>query len=250
MIADLIDDKLNIRLITRNVMAVYSSDSNYTDEFLLKLKHSNYSVNDSILESSSIISYIKKTYNQCKNIFRFVKFNKHIDENKFIEYVNYFDIQYILWLHFYQLDNDTLSIVELLMQLASDKPIIITSYIEEKYYTKIFSLLFHVGLEDRLIIIPFSDIKVAANNSTCQCYVKDIDRISIQSRFPEAFIQEELHISDQLYDGTRPYLYQKSEVIIKPDSYKYSISEYFLIILFSIMMLFIRFNNWRYTYVT
>ena len=39
MIADLIDDKLDIRLISQNVMAVYSTNNEYKDSFIRKLKH-------------------------------------------------------------------------------------------------------------------------------------------------------------------------------------------------------------------
>lgn len=42
MIADLIHDKLKIRLITRNVMSVYSTNYKYTDEFLRTLKPVSY----------------------------------------------------------------------------------------------------------------------------------------------------------------------------------------------------------------
>ena len=42
MIADLVDDKLKLRFITRNVMSVYSTNNEYTDDFIRKLKHSDY----------------------------------------------------------------------------------------------------------------------------------------------------------------------------------------------------------------
>lgn len=246
MIADLVDDNLNIRLITRNVMAVYSTDQTYVDNFLLKLKHSSYIVNNTVTRSDSIISYVKNDYNKFRNVYRFVKSKKDLDVAKFIEYISFFNLQHLLWLHFYDIDCDTISLVELIMQLSSDKPIIITSYIDSKYYDRIFSLLFHVGLEDRLIIVPIKDVKTAANNSTCQCYIKDADKVSIHSRFPEAFIKEEFGIDDFIYTGLRPSIYHKNDIILSPVSYRYSFYEYLLIILFSIKMMFIHFTNWRY----
>ena len=246
MIADLIDDQLDIRLITRNVMSVYSTDKEYTDAFIRKLKHSNYEVNDKLVRSDSIISYIKKDYNLYKNVFRFVKSNRHIDADKFAEYLNYFDAHHLLWLHFNQLNEDDLRLVEILMQLSSDKPFVITDYIDNsKYKEKLYPLLFHVGLEDRMIIIPHEDINSAVNNSTCQCYVKFPDTAKIQSKFSDQFINEEFKTSTHYYTGHRPPVYVKDLNIIKHASYRYTLYELILIFLFSIKMLYISFYNWR-----
>jgi hypothetical protein len=46
MIADLLDDNFHIRLITRNVMTVYSTNKEYTDKFITKLKNSTYIINN------------------------------------------------------------------------------------------------------------------------------------------------------------------------------------------------------------
>lgn len=246
MIADLIDDQLDIRLITRNVMSVYSTDKEYTESFLRKIKHSEYEVEDKLVKSDSFISYIVKDYNIYKNVFRFVSSSKHIDTDKFIEYLNYFEAYHLLWLHFNQLNDDDLRLVEIVMQLASDKPVVITDYIDDsKYRDKLYPLLFHVGLEDRLIIVPSNDIKTAVNNSTCQCYVKQPNAAKIKSRFSDKFINEEFNTDLQYYTGKRPPVYVKDLNIIKPISYRYTLYELILIFLFSIKMLYITFNNWR-----
>ena len=249
MIADLIDDKLDVRLITRNVMSVYSTNSEYTDSFIRKLKHANYIIDDKKVKSDSFISYIKKDYNIYKNIFRFVNSNKHINTNKFIEYLNYFDLNHLLWVHFYQLSKDDQNLVEILMQLANDKPVVIIDYIDDTKYTdKLYSLLFHIGLEDRLIIVPHRNIKNAVNNSTCQCYVKRQDAVKIQSKFPDKFINEEFSTTYKYYTGHRPPVYMKDLNIIKPISYSYTLYEILLIMLFSIRMFYIAIYNWRHHY--
>ena len=247
MIADLIDDKLDVRLITRNIMSVYSTNNEYTDYFIRKIKHSAYDVNNKTIKSDSFISYIKKDYNIYKNIFRFVDSHKSINTSKFIEYLDYFDKAQLLWVHFYQLDNEDIFLVETLMQLASNKPVVVTGYIDEsKYRDKLYPLLFHVGLEDRLIIVPCKDIKIAVNNSTCQCYVKCPDAVKIQSRFPDKFINEEFKTSDKYYTGHKPPVYVKDlHNIVKPISYSYTFYEIILIFLFSIKSLYIAFFNWR-----
>ena len=246
MIADLIDDKLKLRFITRNVMSVYSTNSEYTDDFIRKLKHSNYIINKQSTSSDSFISYIKKDYNVYKNIYRFVKKHKQINTSKFIEYLNYFGLNHLLWVHFYQLGKDELSLVEILMQLSSDMPVIIIDYIDDlKYKDKLYSLLFHVGLEDRLVIVPFKNIADAVNNSTCQCYIKHLSAVKIQSDFSNDFINTEFNTSQEYYNGKRPNVYKKDNSAIVPASYRYSLYELLLILLFSIKMLFISLYNWK-----
>ena len=246
MIADLIDDKLNIRLITRNVMSVYSTNSDYTDSFIRKLKHSSYKINDKCVSSDNFISYVKKDYNIYKNIYRFVSKNKHINTDKFIEYLNYLGLNHLLWLHFYQLNKEDLNVVEILMQFASDKPVIIINYIDEsKYVEKLYSLLFYIGLEDRLVIVPYRDITKAVNNATCQCYVKQCGIAKIQSKFPNNFLNETFNTSDKYYTGLRPSVYRSESNVVKPISYTYSVYELILIMLFSIKMLYIHLYNWR-----
>lgn len=246
MIADIIDDKLDIRLISQNVMAVYSTNNEYTDAFLRKLKHSNYIINKQTVSSDSFISYIKKTYNIYENIFRFAKRHKQINYNKFVEYLNFLDLNHLLWTHFYQLDKDTLSLVEIVLQLSTNKQVVIIDYIDElECRKKLYTLLFHVGLENRLIIVPFKNIDEAVNNSTCQCYIKSLDSVKIQSRFPNEYIEKEFNTSHNYYTGLRPVVYRKTSDAIKPISYKYTLYEILLIILFSIKLLYITFNNWR-----
>ena len=250
MIADLIDSQLKIRLITRNVMSVYSTNNEYTDIFLRKLKRSSYEVNGKLVSSDSFISYVNKNYNRYKNLFRFANDNKSINTDKFIEYLNFLGLHHFLWLHFCQLDNDDLSLVELLLQLSSDKPIVITDYIDtNKHKDKLYTLVFHVGLEDRLIITPHTDIVSAVNNATCQCYVKSPTAAKIQRRFPDKFINEEFNTDTKYYSGKYPTMYIKDKTIIKPTSYRYTLYELLLIFLFSLKMIYISVYNWRSYYV-
>ena len=246
MIADIIDDTSDVRLITRNVMAVFSTNKEFTDSFILKLKHSSYYVNNNVTDSNKIISYIRKTYNIYENIFRFVSRHKEYSLEKFIEYLNFLDLSHFLWLHFYQLSSQDLSVVEILLQLSSYKPIVIIGYIDDlEYRDKLYSILFNIGLDDRLIIVPFKNISDAINNSTCQCYVKNTSEFKIQQRFSETFINKEFNTSLGYYLGIRPPIYSYNSPIITPISYKYSLYEIILIWLFSIKMLIIQFNNYR-----
>ena len=245
MIADLVDDKLKIRFITRNVMSVYSTNSEYTDAFIRKLKHSEYIINKQTQQSDSFISYTKKDYNIYKNILRYVKKCRHINTDKFIEYLNYFNLNHLLWMHFYQLSRDDRQLVDTLMLLSSNMQVIITDYIDDlKYRYKLYSLLFHVGLDDRLIIVPFKNITDAVNNSTCQCYVKNPCTVKIQSDFSNNFINTEFNTSLEYYNGLRPKIYKQCNSAIVP-TYKYSWCELLLIFLFSIKMIYISLYNLR-----
>lgn len=226
-------------------MSVYSTNSEYTDAFIRKLKHSKYIINKQIQQSDSFISYIKKDYNIYKNILRYVKKCKYINTDKFIEYLNYFGLNHLLWMHFYQLSRDDKSLVDILMLLASDMPVIIIDYIDElKYRQKLYSLLFHVGLDDRLIIVPFRNIADAVNNSTCQCYVKNQCAVKIQSNFSNNFINTEFNTSLEYYNGLRPKIYKQCNSAIVP-TYRYSWCELLLIFLFNIKMIYISLYNWR-----
>ena len=245
MIADLVDDKLKIRFITRNVMSVYSTNSEDTDAFIRKLKHSEYIINKQMHQSDSFISYTKKDYNIYKNILRYVKKCRRINTYKFIEYINYFDLNHLLWMHFYQLSRDDRQLVDTLMLLSSNMPVIVTDYIDDlKYRYKLYSLLFHVGLDDRLIIVPFKNITDAVNHSTCQCYVKNPCTVKIQSDFSNNFINTEFNTSLEYYNGLRPKIYKQCNSAIVP-TYKYSWCELLLIFLFSIKMIYISLYNWR-----
>lgn len=247
MIADLVNNNLKIRLITRNVMAVYSVNSDYTDAFIRTLKHSYYTVENKQIESTSFISFTVRNYNIYKNVFSYVKEITNVDVIKFSEYLNFLDLNHLLWLHFYQLSDVQIRIVELLLQLASNHKIIITDYIDslQEYSTKIYTLLFHVGLEDRLIIVPFTNISDAVNNSTCQCYVKAPTVAKIQQTFSSEFINSEFNSNIEYYNRSRPAIYKRNTNYLIPKSYKYSLFEMILIFLYSIKMLYIAFYNWR-----
>lgn len=244
MIADLIHDKLKIRLITRNVMSVYSTNYKYTDEFLRTLKHSNYVVNKQSSLSDSIVSYVKKNYNLYENIYLYSKHNKEIRTDKFVEYLNFLNLNHLLWLHFYQLSKEDLKLVELLLQLSTEKKFVIVDYIDSyKCKEKLYTLVFHVGLEDRLIMIPFRNIADAVNNSTCQCYVKKPNVAKIQATFSNEFINSEFNTSVDYYTKKRPLIYHANKNYIVP-SYRYTISEKFLIFLYNIKMTLIALFNW------
>ena len=148
-------------------------------------------------------------------------------------------------MHFYQLSRDDRRLVDILTLLASDMPVIITDYIDDlKYRHKLYSLLFHIGLNDRLIIVPFKNIEDAVNNSTCQCYVKHPCAVKIQSDFSNNFINTEFNTSLEYYNGLRPKIYRRCNSAIVP-TYRYSWCELLLIFLFSIKMIYISLYNWR-----
>ena len=245
MIADLIEST-SIRLITKNVMAVYSTNKEYTDYFIRYLKTHNYLVDGEPHTSNELIGYNKKTYNIYENIFRFVKRNSKFNADKFIEYLNYFNLSNLLWLHFYQLDEQALSLVEILLQLSTNKKIVIIDYIDEnKYKIKLYSLLLHVALDDRLIIVPYRNIEDAVNYTTCQCYVKKNNVAKIMTKFPNEFLNYEFNSSKMYYKPINPHVYEHSNLIICPSSYRYSLYEIALIFIFSIRMLITSLYNWR-----
>ena len=247
MIADLVDDTFKIRLITRNVMCVYSTDKQFVDSFLLKLKHSNYIVNNEQTKSDSIVAYTKKSYNPYENIYRYILRNNNIDATKFSEYLNYFGLNHLLWVHFYQLNKNDLLLVETLMSLSNNKQVVILDEIDSlECKNNLYSLAFHLGLENRLIIIPFTNIHDAVNNSTCQCYVKNYNAAKIQSDFSNEFINTEFNTSEEYYSRIRPSIYKKSDNYIMPSSYKYTLYELFLIYLYYIKMIISSLNVWRY----
>lgn len=247
MIASILNKNMDVRLITHNVMAVYSTNKEYLESFIRKLKHSDYEVDDIVVHSKDIISYVVRDYNIHENIYLFVKQNKDIRENKFIEYLNFLGLSHLLWLHFFQLSKEYRTIVEIVAQLASNKPIVILDYIDDlSLKEKLYTLSFHVGLEDRLIMIPFKDTHEAVNNSTCQCYVKSPNQIKILPKFSSAFLNAEFNTSFVYYDSPLPSIYLKSnEMIIVPTNYKYSFIELLMIFIYSIRMMLINFYNWR-----
>ena len=249
MIADLIGNT-GIRLITKNVMSVYSTNKEYTDSFIRYLKTHNYLVNGEPHTSNELIGYNKKTYNIYENIYMFAKRHDDINLNKFIEYLNFLDLGHTLIMHFYQLDNDTLSLIESLLQLSTYKPIIIIDYVDSlKYKDKIYSLLFHIGLENRLIIVPFTNIQDAVNCSTWQCYVKSPTQVKTLPRFSNDFLNHEFNTHLKYYTGIRPSVYHNEIMKYTLNSYRYSYYEVFLIILFAIKFIIIKFNNWRLSYL-
>lgn len=246
MIADLIDDKLHIRLITRNVMSVYSTDSKYTDDFILKLKHSFYTINysDKQSYSNTFIAYLVRDYNKYKNIFRYI--SKHYNIKKFTEYLNFFDKNHLLWLHFSDLSDDDLCLIECLILLLSNKQIIILDYFDDRpFASQMISLLFKIGLEDKLIIYPCKDVNFGINNSTCQCFVQSADSVKIQTRFLDHYLSEQLN-SEIHYISYHPAIYNSTNNYIIPQKYSYTLYEIILIIMFSIKMICIKIFNWRY----
>jgi hypothetical protein len=245
MIADLINESLNIRLITQNVMSVYSTNKDHTDCFLNLLKRSSYKVNNSYIKSSTdLISYTIKDHNPYENIFKYI--SKQYNVNTFTEYLEFFNKNHLLWLRFIDLSKSDLLLVEILISLLSDKKIIILDYFDdERFADRIVSLLYNIGLSDKLIIYPCKNVQFGINNSTCQCYVKNLNAIKIQSKFEEDFIRSELQDNSISYINVYPLVYHKHNSYLTPSSYKYSIYDLLLIFLYSIKMLYIKFYNWR-----
>lgn len=245
MIADLINSDYSVRLITRNVMAVLSSDSGYTDHFAYNIKHETRYIinNDTETDSENVVAFITRDYNSRENIFRYV--TKRFDVDKFSEYLNFFNKNHLLWLHFSDLSSSDRLLVEILIALLHNKKIIFLDYFDDAPFANdMISLLFKIGLDDRLIIYPCKDISFGINNSTCQCYVKNRAQAKIQSRFSEDYLEKELNLSSIRYDSSRPLVYHKHMYDIVPSSYKYSIYELVLIFIFNIRLLCIKAFNW------
>ena len=247
MIADLVHNSIKLRLITKNVMSVYSTNNEYTDRFILELFRSKYTVNDEILNSDELICRPFKDYNRYENLYRYVISQCNNATDTFIEYLSYLNLTHLLWVHLYELSDEHLHIVELLIQLVSNKPIIVLEPIENiSLYDDLRSIISYVGLKDKLIIIPFTNIELAVNDSTCQCYVKSPTSVKIESRFPEEFINLEFKSSYSYYTRAKCQRYMKPSFTLSPTSYRYTLFEYVLIILFKIkLMLIIAVNNWR-----
>lgn len=250
MIADLINSSLDVRLITRNVMAVYSSNSEYTDNFIRCLKHSKYIVNGNVVAADEIVSSVNKNYNIYKVVYKVASESNGIDLNSFISYMSFLNLEKLLWLKFADLSCSTRKLIEVLLCLSSNKKILILDYIDQfKFRHKVYSILFHTGLKDKLIIVPFTNIYDAVNNSTCQCYVKHKSAVKIKSEFSNQFLNSELHTSKNYYNGLRPRIYNNTKLVLCPTSYKYSLYDTLMIFLYSLKMLYYTFYNWRHKHV-
>lgn len=245
MIADLINDQYNVRLITKNVMSVYSTNTEYTDHLIRTLKHSDYIVNNCKINGNTIISYQTNTINKYKNVFRLIK-SLNVNHNKVFDYIAYFDICHILWMKVFQLTPAELKLLRLSLQLSEDKQIVITDYLDDlQIKSKVYSLLYHEGLNDKLIVIPFTDIHDALNCSTCQCYVKSYNRCKILPRFPSVFVNHEFKSDSLSYTNRTPDIYVNNNYPLIPLSYKYSTYDLLLICAYFIKILFIQYLNWR-----
>ena len=236
MIADLVDNAIDIRLITRNVMSVFSSNSEYITHFSYKIKHTKYTVdNESLVKSEDIVAFISRDYNIKENIFRYIK--KRFNVDKFSEYLNFFGKNHLLWLRFSDLSDQDRLLVEILIALSKDKKITFLDYFDDAPFAHdLISLLYEIGLEDKLIIYPCRDVAFGISNSTCQCYVKSYKSAKIQSRFSEEYLAEELSALDIRYTASRPCVYIKHYDYLIPKSYHYSLQEILLIFLFSIKL--------------
>lgn len=243
MIADLVDNAIDIRLITRNVMSIFSTKDEYVYHLAYVIKHTRFLVNDEIVRSEKIVAFVDRGYNSEENIFRYV--NKRFSIRKFTEYLNFFDKNHLLWLHFSDLSKYDRLLVEILIALLHDKQIIYLDYFDDAPFAHdLISLLFEIGLEDKLIIYPCRDVAFGVSNSTCQCYAKSYESAKIQSRFSEEYLAEELSNPDIEYTASRPCVYIKHGDYLIPKSYHYSLQEILLIFLFSIKLLCIKAFNW------
>ena len=245
MIFDLIDDNIELRLITRNVMSVFSISRENTDRVLRKIKHGTYSCCGE--RENSLVAYSKKDYNLYSNIFEYVSNKLKYNVESFAEYLNYFNLNHLLWLRFADISGDESLLIETLLQILSDKPIVVLDYIEKSPYRELLcSLIYHEGLKDRIIIVPYTDIAAAVNNSTCQCYVRGLNDIKVQSKFSNAYLNTEFNTDIEYYTGKVPLLYTGSSGYIFPSSYVYQLNDLFLIFIYRLYYMWILFFNWRH----
>lgn len=245
MIFDLIDDSIEIRLITRNVMSVFSASKENTDRILRKIKHGTYLCCGE--KEKNLVAYSRKDYNIYSNIFEYVSNKSKYNTDTFAEYLNYFNLNHLLWMRFVDLRDDERCLVEILIQILSDKPIVVLDYIEKfPYKDRLCSLIYQEGLKDRIIIIPYTDIAAAVNNSTCQCYVRDLNDIKVQSKFSNAYLNTEFNTTTEYYTGKVPMLYEGCLDYLLPSSYRYQLNELFLIFLYRLYYIWILFFNWRH----
>lgn len=248
MFVDLLDQNYKLRLITKNVLSVFSTNDNVASDFLTTLSNAKFKVNNKdIVTSDKLISNINYNYNKYENIFNYITKQTDIDKNKVIEYISYFKINHILWLSFDQINQCELQLLNMVLQLASFKRIIITDYFDDNPYKyKVYSLLFKVGLEDRLIIIPFRNLNDATSNSTCQCYVKEPNNVRIQTKFSVEYLNYEFKSSVNYYNNIQlPHIYTNHELRLRPTKYKYNLYQLLLILLYNIRLMLYSFFNWR-----
>lgn len=245
MIFDLINSDYKVRLVTKNVLSVFSKNKSYTDKFISTLRNGTFKLNGSIKTSETIISYNTYNDNIYENVSNFI--DRYTSNSKKVhEYISSFNLNHILWLRLKDLSTDEYNLLKLFLQLASDKPIIITNYIEKnKYKDKIYSLLLRVGLEDKIIIVPFSDVKEAVSVSTSQCYVKSKKDVKILSKFPNEFLNVEFKTHLNYYKNNNIKFYIKSNNNdITPNKYKYSLYEILNIIIYRLKMFIISCICW------
>lgn len=250
MFADLLDQNYKIRLITNNVLAVFSTNDIPVLDFLNVILDSKFKINNNnIVNSESVISTYNTKYNKYENIFRYIVKQNKINKTKVIEYISFFNINYILWLSFDQINKFELQILNVILQLSTNKPIIITDYFDDNPFKyKLYSLLFNIGLEDRLVIVPFRNISDAVSNSTCQCYVKEINDARIQTKFPVEYLNYEFKSNLNYYKiSNTPCIYTNNELQLCPTNYKYTLYQLALIILYNIKLMLFTIFNWRTT---
>lgn len=250
MFVDLLDRNYKIRLITKNVLSVFSTNDNAVSDFLTTLSNAKFKVNNKdIVDSCKLISNINYNYNKYENVFRYIVKQNKINKSKVIEYISFFNINYILWLSFDQVNKFELQILNVILQLSTDKPIIITDYFDDNPFKyKLYSLLFNIGLEDRLVIVPFRNISDAVSNSTCQCYVKEINDARIQTKFSVEYLNYEFKSALNYYKiSSTPCIYTNNELQLCPTNYKYTFYQLLLITFYNIKLMLLTIFNWRTT---
>ena len=120
-----------------------SSDSGYTYHFAYNIKHATrYIINNNTeTDSENVVAFITRDYNSRENIFRYV--TKRFDVDKFSEYLNFFNKNHLLWLHFSDLSNSDRLLVEILIALLHNKKIIFLDYFDDAPFANdMISLLF------------------------------------------------------------------------------------------------------------
>lgn len=247
MIADLINDTYKVRLITKNVMSVFSSSKSDLDEFLTLLHSSNYIVNGLVKSADNILCYKLPNINKFECVYHILE--KHTSNlSKSIEYISYLGLNHILWIKWHHLSDSDLLAVSTVIRLMSERKIILIDCIEShQLRDKLYSIAYNIGIADKLVIIPYTSVFEAVNNSTCQCYFKHDFGAKIISKFSNEFLNKEFNTSVNYYHTSKPKVYCNTSAVLAPTSYKYSAYDLILIYLYSIKILFLNLiTHWRF----
>lgn len=251
MIADLINNKYPIRLITHNVMSVFSPSQKYLEEFLSTLKSSKYLKCGCTVSANSFICYdINIPSKYISTYLILAKYSNNLA--KALEYISYLNLNYTLWTRWFQLSPDDILAIITVIKLVSSKEVILLDYIDHHpLKDKLYSLAYHTGLSDKLIIIPFKSITEAVNHSTCQCYIKPGIGVKVLPKFSNEFLNNEFNTSCMYYKFTNIKQYRREHFTLAPAGIKYTFIDLIAIVLGTLNLIFTKYLlYWRVnTYV-